>query len=180
MNKKKFLSILSLLILLDQAIKLIINQFFYTDNFKIIGDYIQFQPYLNIKYSWINSLFNLGISRILHIIVVVLMIIVISVGYKFIQTVYTLSKVIDYLFLFVLAGAACSLFDKVFWGGSLDYIMLKGLFIFDLKDVYISVFEILLVIVIIVNFKRVNKINEKQIFADFKRFIHKEIKSIRN
>ncbi len=180
MNKKKFLSSLSLLIFLDQVIKIIINQFFYTKSFNIIGDYIQFQPYLNIKYSWINSLFNLGISRILHTLIVILMIVLISVLFKFIKTTYTKSSILDYLFLFVLSGAVCSLIDKIFWGGSLDYIMLKGLFIFDLKDVYISAFEILLVVVIVYNFKSINKMSEKQLYRDFKNFVYQELKRVKD
>lgn len=148
-------------------------------NFNIIGDYVQFKPYLNIQYSWINSLFNLGISRILHTLVVILMIVLISVLFKFIKTTYTKNNILDYLFLFVLSGAVCSLIDKIFWGGSLDYIMLKGLFIFDLKDVYISVFEILLVIVILYNFKSINKMSEKQLFKDFKSFVYSGLKKFK-
>ena len=40
------------------------------------------------------------------------------------------------LFITGLAGSICSLVDKIFWGGSLDYIQLYNLFIFDLKDCY--------------------------------------------
>ncbi len=179
MEKKMFIRMVIFLIMIDQVIKLIINQFFYMTNFNIIGEFVQFKPYLNNKYSWINSLFNLGISRILHTLIVVLMIALISVLFKFIKTTYTKSKLIDYLFLFVLSGAVCSLVDKIFWGGSLDYIMLKGLFIFDLKDVYISVFETLLVVVILYNFKSINKMSEKQLFKDFKSFIHTELKKFK-
>jgi signal peptidase II len=179
MDKKIFIRMVIFLIMLDQVIKLIINQFFYMTNFNIIGEFVQFKPYLNDQYSWINSLFNLGINRILHTLVVILMIVLISVLFKFIKTTYTKSSALDYLFLFVISGAVCSLIDKLFWGGSLDYIMLKGLFIFDLKDVYISMFEILLVIVILLNFKSINKMSEKQLFRDFKRFIYNELKGLK-
>lgn len=180
MNKKRFIGMVSILIILDQVIKLIINQFYYSRNFNIVNDYVQFKPYLNIKYSWVNSILNLGISRILHTLIVIIVIVLISVLYKFIKTTYTKSSILDYLFLFVLSGSICSLIDKIFWGGSLDYIYLKGLFIFDLKDVYISVFEILLVIVILINFKSINKMSEKQLFRDLKNFVGNEFGSLRN
>ena len=41
-------------------------------------------------------------------------------------------------FLFVLSGALCSLIDKIFYGGSLDFIGISNLFIADIKDLYIN------------------------------------------
>ncbi len=45
-----------------------------------------------------------------------------------------------------LAGTICSLIDKLFWGGSLDFADTK-LFIFDLKDCYLTVAEIIFVVI---------------------------------
>ena len=45
---------------------------------------------------------------------------------------------IDMCFLFILCGALCSLIDKVFYGGSLDFIGISNLFIADIKDIYIN------------------------------------------
>ena len=39
---------------------------------------------------------------------------------------------------FIVAGALCSLIDKVFYGGSLDFIGISNLFIADIKDIYIN------------------------------------------
>lgn len=41
-------------------------------------------------------------------------------------------------FLFILSGALCSLIDKIFYGGSLDFIGISDLFIADIKDIYIN------------------------------------------
>lgn len=41
-------------------------------------------------------------------------------------------------FVFVSCGAICSLIDKVFYGGSLDFIGISNLFIADIKDLYIN------------------------------------------
>ena len=40
--------------------------------------------------------------------------------------------------VFIMAGALCSLIDKVFYGGSLDFIGISNLFIADFKDIYIN------------------------------------------
>ena len=45
-------------------------------------------------------------------------------------------KVIAFIFLFT--GALCSLIDKIFYGGSLDFIGICNLFIADIKDIYIN------------------------------------------
>ena len=44
----------------------------------------------------------------------------------------------DMAFLFILSGALCSLIDKTFYGGSLDFIGISNLFIADIKDIYIN------------------------------------------
>ena len=45
---------------------------------------------------------------------------------------------IDMCFIFIFAGALCSFIDKVFYGGSLDFIGISNLFIADIKDMYIN------------------------------------------
>lgn len=35
--------------------------------------------------------------------------------------------------------------DKLFWGGSLDFLQIPTLFIFDLKDCYLTVAEVIFV-----------------------------------
>ena len=39
----------------------------------------------------------------------------------------------------MFAGAVCSLIDKIFYGGSLDFIGIIPLFIADIKDIYICI-----------------------------------------
>lgn len=46
-----------------------------------------------------------------------------------------------------LAWAICSLIDKVFLGESLDFSQIHNVFIFDLKDCYLTIAEILFVII---------------------------------
>ena len=44
----------------------------------------------------------------------------------------------DMCFVFMFSGALCSLIDKVFYGGSLDFIGIGDLFVADIKDIYIN------------------------------------------
>lgn len=58
------------------------------------------------------------------------------------------------IYVLLLSGAFCSLIDKIFFGGSLDYILLFDWFIFDLKDCYISGAEVLFAFALIKNYKK--------------------------
>lgn len=171
MKSRRFVGLISILILIEQGLKLLIDQFLFDKNYNLIGDYVQFKPYLNVKYSWINSLFDLGISRMLHIILVILVLAITFVIYQFLKTKNVEGQFIDWLFIFVFSAVFCSLIDKVFWGGSLDYIALKGLFIFDLKDFYMTISEGMLIVMAVFDYKKIRRVNEKELYRDFKKFI---------
>lgn len=175
MKRHRFIGIIGLLVLLDQSIKVIINQYFRNQKINIISDYVRFEPHLNVDFSWVNSMLDLGLSRIFHIALVFFLFVLLCIIFKYMGARNTRDKWVDSIFILVFSGAICSFIDKVFWGGSLDYIALKGLFIFDLKDMYVTIFEIMLIGMAIFNYKGFLKINEKELFRDFKRFFKSEI-----
>ena len=104
------------------------------ENFYIFNDVIKFVPSLNTSYSWFNSLFNLGIGLLSHIAVNIIILFISILLFDFIRQKQKGNKIINLLSILLFSGAVCSLIDRIFWGGSLDYIYLKGLFTFDLKD----------------------------------------------
>ena len=52
----------------------------------------------------------------------------------------------DLSFLFIICGALCSLIDKIFYGGSLDFIGISTLFVADIKDIYINLGILFLIV----------------------------------
>lgn len=106
-------------------------------------------------------------SNVINILIIFISILL----FDYIRQKQKEDKIINLLFTFLFAGAVCSLIDRVFWGGSLDYIYLKGLFTFDLKDVYLSIFEIILISCRIFNYKGLRRVNEKMLYNDFKLYI---------
>jgi uncharacterized membrane protein len=53
----------------------------------------------------------------------------------------------DFAFIFGAAAYVCALTGDIFWEkGCLDFIYLKPLFIFDLKDLYINCFLCLVIV----------------------------------
>lgn len=159
------------MILLDQGIKLYIHNRHMDKSFNILFDFVRFEPKINTKYSWINSLFDLGIGKAVHVIFAVLVLISLLLVYCFIAKIYKVTKLIEFSFISIISGCICSLIDKLFWNGSLDYIQFKNLFTFDLKDVYISIFEVIVIAMLIFNYKNIRRLDDKKIRYEFRQYI---------
>ncbi|MGG7179468.1 signal peptidase II [Clostridium paraputrificum] len=137
-NTKKVLSIFIILMLIDQGIKLIIKFFFFNDYFSIIKNFLSFNPIINTDGSWLNARFGTGVSFPLLISINFISLILFIELYRYVLSKSNKSFSIDMCFLFIFAGALCSLIDKIFYGGSLDFIGIGTLFIADIKDIYIN------------------------------------------
>lgn len=144
-NKITYLSVL-VLVAIEQVIKVVINNNFLDKRFPILPPLLYFEPIFNRHYSWLNSMLQLGIGKWIHISVVVIMSTSIYLFYKYLTKQFGTNKIIDIMYVFIFSGAICSLVDKFFWNGSLDYILVNGFFTFDLKDIYISIFIGLLIL----------------------------------
>lgn len=158
-RNRKFIGSVLLLILLDQAIKIYISIYYMDAEIDILKGVLAFRPYINEYYSWINSVFDMGISLTVHILLNLLILLLVLVVYGFVREKNPSDTYVGSVFAFLLAGALCSLIDKTAWGGSLDYLWLKGFFIFDLKDVYLTVFDCLLIAAVLFNYKGFRKIS---------------------
>lgn len=169
-NIKIFISVL-LLVLVDQVIKSVISNNFMEKEFYFIDNILGFKTIINTKYSWINSIMNLRIGYLPHVIVNSIIVFLSIAIFFFVRERYQENKVVYLAFLLLIAGGLCSLIDKLFWGGSLDYILLKGFFVFDLKDVYISIFETIVVACLIFNYKGFRRFNEKKFYHDFMSYV---------
>jgi signal peptidase II len=139
LTSKQTISTFFILMFLDQGIKSIINNLYFNKYFEIINDFLSFSPIINSKGSWLNARFGTGISFSLLNIINILALLFFLELYR-----YTLSKkeksfFNDMCFLFIFSGALCSLIDKLFYGGSLDFIGISNLFVADIKDIYINI-----------------------------------------
>lgn len=173
MNRKSIKIIIPvlLLVLIDQAIKLVIYNNYLHVKFYFINNIIGFEPYINIDYSWINSLGKFGIGLLTHIIFNIIIFVFTIIFYRYINKLYNTNLMTDLAFTFLFSGEICSTIDKIFWGGSLDYILVERFFIFDLKDVYLSAFDVVVVLCLIFNYKGFRKFDEKIFIREFKNYI---------
>jgi len=173
-NKKTWISVF-ILITIEQTIKIVINNNFLNKRFSILPPLLYFEPMFNRHYSWFNSMLQLGIGKWVHIALVGAMIILIYLFYQFLNKRFGANKVVNVMFAFIFSGAICSLVDKVFWNGSLDYILVNGLFTFDLKDVYINIFSGLLILMVFLKNKVLKNIDDKNVLKDFSQYVLRKL-----
>ena len=94
--------------------------------------------------------------------------------YEYINSQIASNNAVNVMFAFVFSGAMCSLIDKIFWNGSLDYIMVNGFFTFDLKDLFVNIFIVLVILLIILKRKNLREIEDKGLLKNFIKYILKK------
>lgn len=137
-NSKLTIIIFIIFLLIDQGSKLIIGLYFFDNKFDIIPDLLSFHPIINTKGSWLNARFDFGLGFNFLIIINAIALFFFVEIYRYIKSHGKKSFWADLTFIFIVCGALCSLIDKVFYGGSLDFIGISNLFIADIKDIYIN------------------------------------------
>lgn len=154
---KPFIIPVLFLMLLDQLIKVIISSAFMHYNFDIISGFIRFNPKINTNLSWAGNHIDIFSSLIVAVVLNVFALFIFLSGYllyraKRNQTSFS----VRIIMVCGLAGCLCSLIDKLLWGGSLDFLQIPKVFVFDLKDCYLTVSEILFVIIGVFHSKEIS------------------------
>jgi len=158
MTKKNIILWIICLVIVDQGTKLIIANYFIDTKFDFIDSVFGFHPVFNDKYTYFNTLLglNLGLFPRTIVFIIVQFVVVFCYGYfKAIQRRST--KLLDIMFVFSESAVICVFCGFYLWkNGVLDFIYLH-FWIFDLKDVYINCFVIILLInALIINKKSTN------------------------
>lgn len=159
-----------ILITIDQLIKIIIITYFGDYQFEIIPSFIEFKPTFNEKYSYVNTLLNkhfgINVGLLPHLFLYLFLGILISAYlFYFRKNVKSNTKLLDTAIIFLVAIASCALIGNLLWKkGILDYIYLKPLFVFDLKDTYGDVFIILFILYAIKNKTELKPIKTRDVF----------------
>lgn len=138
LSYKIFFLFFSILIIVDQGIKLIIKFFFFHEEFEIIANILSFHPIINTDGSWLNARFGTSVNFPLLIISNIIFLFLIVELFRYFASNGNKTFWSDMAFVFLFCGALGSLIDKVFYGGSLDFIGISNLFIADIKDIYIN------------------------------------------
>ena len=130
--------LIPLIVSLDMAVKLIVTRFLMGTSIMFFGGLIGFKPHINREQMGINmELTQFGLSISNEVNIVFNLIILFTVGILLWRLNYR--KIYGRTFAvgsaIGIASCICSLYDKIIWGGSPDYIYFLNRYIFDLKDI---------------------------------------------
>jgi hypothetical protein len=137
MSIKKVILWIAMLVFIDQIIKIIINKYFFDYRFEIIPSLFEFRPVFNGKGPYYFHLLNLNINLIIITVFNAVILGLVSIWYNKVRRAKNSILLLDFAFIFFVAVFVCSIISFTVWEkGCLDYIYLKPLFVFDLKDLY--------------------------------------------
>lgn len=145
---KEYIRKILILIAFDQVIKLIISNWLINKECDILGSIIRFNPVQNTNLTWGGNFIGILSNMWVALIINVLLIIFCISGYSFYRSKKNKPSLpVDIIYISCMAGSVCSFIDKVFWGGSLDFIQISSFFICDIKDCYITIAECFLLVI---------------------------------
>lgn len=102
----------------------------------------------------------------MHILIFALAEYIILTLYFSLKRITDKTRLLDIAISFQIAGLISALISNIFWEkGVLDYIYLKPLFIFDLKDLYTNLFTVLLCIFLFKNKEKLKTVTFKDLFC---------------
>lgn len=154
---KPFILPILALTLIDQIVKVVISISFMQYDFDIVPHLLRFNPKLNVNLSYVGNFIDAFSNLYFMIFLNILVIFVLLSGYMLYKAKGKQNALASNLIMTCgMAGSICSLIDKLFWGGSLDFLQIPGMFIFDLKDCYLTVAVVVFVIVSILHGKEIS------------------------
>lgn len=108
-------------------------------SFPIVGDALRYYPTVNEKMSWGGNFIEVLSIPVVAIAFNIAAIVLFASVYAFYRALTEKpSPWAAFAFSVGMAGCLCGLIDRVFWGGSLDFLQIPGLFVFDLKDCFLN------------------------------------------
>lgn len=168
MKTKEIIWWIFLLVIIDQATKIVIYHFYMDTHFEIIPSLFEFSPVFNDKHSYVNYLLNqklnINMGLWIHMVIFTVAEYIILALYVFLRSLSKKTKLLDIGITFQIAGLICALLGNIVWEkGVLDFIYLKPLFVFDLKDLYNNCFVVLLLIYVHKHREKVNTAKIKEV-----------------
>lgn len=135
------------LTVLDQGSKIIVNTFFKDVTASFFDDALGFQVVLNTdQLSMYNGhLIDLNLSHATLTGIGLASLAGLVTFYLYLKKEKVMNKMAYTIFALSIAAVICSTIDKVFWGGSLDFIVIPR-YIVDPKDIYITIATFLFLI----------------------------------
>ncbi len=128
------------LIACDHLVKFVIRSFIASGRqIPLLGNWLFISNVLNEHGSFVTSRFDLNWNMAWMIGFNIIILFFLIQGFNYYLLKHGQRGWINLTRILLLAGAGSSLIDKLFFGGSLDFLGLDGLFVADLKDFYLTI-----------------------------------------
>lgn len=127
---------------------------------RFLNNQLGFNPYLNKEQlPFFNNQLHPGINTSLLVILLVVTIVTWPYIYTYVQRKQFTNVYFEYGYILNLAGVLSALLDKIFFGGSLDYILIVTKII-DLKDIYLFS-SVIFMLFYLLSYIKYNKVGQK-------------------
>jgi hypothetical protein len=126
--------------------------------------------------------FHIDIGLYAHIILFLIIEVVVLIFYGYFRNNNLKNKkLLDFAFIFQSAGIIYAFIGNLIWKkGTLDYIYLKSLFVFDLKDLYMNCcFVVLFLMFALRNDTEIRKMKVKDIVLHIKNNVFRKEKRMK-
>ncbi len=164
-------------IAVDQAIKIYLFSLNWDDiNIPLILPAFHIIPTHNTLGSYLWVLLDWkGASNLLNVFLVLLLMPFFVEFWRFYRAERRNSLWINLFVNLIVAGALCNIIDNLFHGGSLDYLYIRPFYTTDLKDIYISLALMCMVIEVFENklYRKDSNINK-----DFNSFLSNDLRKL--
>ncbi len=156
MKTKTICIVITILVFIDQLIKIIINKFYLDCEFEIIPSILDFKPTFlkSSEHTFMSSLLGIDIRGDKYIFLAIIGLLIYTIVGVYIKKKKLKSMTLYIGLIISVSGMLSALIDRLFWSGTLDYVYLKPYFIFDLKDLYLHGFAVCCIIYMMQSMKK--------------------------
>lgn len=137
-DKRVGMFVIFLLVVFDQLIKIIIYKFD-INNIYVIGDLLSVTQRKNSHQMGILNHFDVNLQNNIIVLIKIVALIITLILWKISATKFIKDKINpNKCFILLISSALCTILDSLIWGYTLDYVLFKNVFCYDLKDFYVN------------------------------------------
>ncbi|MCC8153658.1 MAG: signal peptidase II [Tannerellaceae bacterium] len=164
----KFVLTIFVLVWIDLGIKTVIHHNFMETQFDILPPWFYFKPVYNTHYFYLGAIMGWKVPLWIVLLFSLLILFIFDFIYESYSRVCNHVKLTRVAFSMGFAGIICAILSNILWPGCLDYIYLKPLYIFDLKDVYLNICWILVGAIALLEYKQTAHLTLREMWKIYK------------
>lgn len=139
MKKRTYFLIILLLVALDQSTKLLVLHFLQGNRFYIFGDFLKLKVVTNYSSMSLLSIMGVVFPPVLSVAIKLVILSLVFWLIFYFRKTYGESTAWKVVFITVSAGVLCAVLDSAAWKRTIDFIDFASSFAIDIKDIYLDI-----------------------------------------